>query len=139
VPNGNLDALQLNLFFRRIGEVGGREVERLGGPYSRHLGPLLRKVVQELRGERASSEVRSAIDRAVAADGGDQMLRYLQPEIEFFLALSQGEAEEGDKKALGAAKTIKESMEKWLGRFLAPWVKRLLEVLNEILSLLKGG
>ena len=126
---GNLDS-----FFKAIGEVGGRRAIALGEPYQ-PLRTLLDEVVQVLRDPLNADGIKAAIRSAVSANG-DLMLRHLQREINFFLALAESEMR--DERSLGAAKTIKESVEKFLGP-PPRWLKSLLEILNELLSLLKGG
>jgi hypothetical protein len=130
----------LDDFFKRIGEVGEDLLrQRRHKAYSSHLKPLLEEVLKNVRAEDRASELRHALFLAASADS-EPMLHYFTREVRFYLDLTAKEDSGGkDEKTLDAAKTIKESLEKWLKRFLTPRIKNLLAILNEILSLLKGG
>ena len=75
------------------------------------------------------------------------MLIFLGREMQFFDRLVASLQLEGEQQndskdvsgALGTAKTIKDSVEKWLKKRLPMRWTNLLTMLNELLSILKGG
>lgn len=68
-------------------------------------------------------------------------LRLLQRELQFFIA-RKGEYEEGGKEddldALDAGQTIKDSAEDLIKK-LPRWLRHLLKILNELISIIRGG
>jgi hypothetical protein len=94
-----------------------------------------------------ANEASIKLDGPENDDEASQMLIFLGREMQFFdrlvtsLRLEDQQQNESNDigEALGTAKTIKESVEKWLGKRLSkPWTN-LLTILNELLSILKGG
>lgn len=68
-------------------------------------------------------------------------LQLLQRELQFFVAW-KGEYEEGGKEddldALDAGQTIKDSAEDLIKK-LPRWLRHLLKILNELISIIRGG
>ncbi len=117
--------------------VTSRRLDRRGGAYSE-----LQAVLQESQ-RMLSSE--SALDAAAAAFSAQAELypqagKLLLRELRFFrnLIANADASGEDDEEAVAAGKTIKDSFEKYLDKLPEKW-KKILDVLNEILSLAKGG
>jgi hypothetical protein len=135
------------IFLENIENLGKWKIQQRGGPFVEELQPLFADVMAKL----LSNEGGVAIGQAVASQDEDdderEMLVYLAHEMHFFDRLVTSlklEAEQPDDgsgvgEALGTAKTIKESIEKWLKKRLSKRWTNVLTILNELLSILKGG
>lgn len=116
-----------------------RKLDRRENAYQA-LKPLLADVIAQLETDRAINEMRRALNDAQGRDN-ELMREFFLSELKFFNDLvGEGGDTSGDDEAISAAKTIKESIEDWLGdKRKARWWKQLLKVLNELLSLIRGG
>ena len=115
------------------------EYKALGGP--------LNGVIDSLLKDDAMVAVGHAVDTENRSTDGEQITTFLGNELQFFnsLVTSYDDAmntrqlsEAAADEALGAGKTIKESLEGLL-ESLPKWIKRILKVLNELLSLIRKG
>ena len=114
-------------------------------PYTKHLVPLVEDVIKDLR--QAEEDVKKAVLSELDSEDNGNAIEYLDREFDFFnaqvksLPMSHnGEllASDDVDDAIGAGKTIKDSFEKLLRKLPEKW-KRRLKILNELLSLVKGG
>ena len=134
-------------FLVNVESVGTWKIQQRGGAFVQELLPLFIEVLSELRSDPAGAAVREAIILQQEEDQGSQMLTYLAREMHFFdrliasYGLEAGAQVDGNSvnEGLGSAKTIKESVEKWIGKRLPKRWTTVLEILNELLSLIKGG
>ena len=103
------------------------------------LEQLLRETIAALQEDDALTQIELAADRTYKSAPKAAML--LQKEFSYITEKSLGrvvsDAAEGDE-ALEDAKTGKDSLEDIL-EDIPGWLKKLLKVLNEILSLISGG
>lgn len=148
-----------NLFLQNLRVVGHQVLSHPNrNPiYMERLGPLLEDVIMELGSDLINESIRAAV-AASQYDRDDKTLDYLTRELQFFNALAnvpttvrRNEAnrpgsertnqskDATEEDVLGAGKTIKDSIEKWLKKRLPGRVKNLFATLNELLSLIKGG
>lgn len=108
---------------------------------------LVNDVIDELQSDDAMEAVRNAVKTADRNPDNKKVNAFLERELKFFnsliaesrnydtkITLSEVETDE----ALGAGKTIKDSFEEQIEK-LPDWIKKILKVLNEILSILRGG
>jgi hypothetical protein len=110
------------------------------------LTSLLRNVISELQGDGAVKAMEHAIGTAERNDDDRKIVGFLEDELKFFNNLvvsSRDDAggltlnAEATKDALGSGETVKDSIE---GFFELPrWLKKILKVLNELLSIIRGG
>ncbi|MGO9175732.1 MAG: hypothetical protein ACLP9S_15805 [Syntrophales bacterium] len=147
----------LDKFFENIGKVAKWKLNQRSNAYKADLGPMLNDVIKNLRSEKAISEITQVVATAIK-NGDNEMMEYLTIELKFFDHLVQeneteltflnnlvkeneGIDKDGDteNEAIGAGKTIKDSIDEWLKKLLPPWLRKLLNILNELLSLIKGG
>lgn len=122
---------------------------RLADPDRVHyegLSAPLGKVINDLQAVEALAAVTFAVDTAERNDDDRNLLGLVTDEIRFFNSLVKSSRDYQDQltmdkghtvEALGAGKTIKDSVEKLFE--LPRWLKRLLEILNELLSIIRGG
>ena len=113
--------------------------------YRENLIPLLEEIVNDLKEDNGC--LRTALQEEIDEDGtSESVLLYLRKEFTFFKELieqiknDQGDDndDDGTDDAIDAGKTIKESFEKLIKKLPKRW-KKILNVLNEILNLLKKG
>jgi hypothetical protein len=111
------------------------------------LDDLLDRVIDSLLKDDAMTAVRQAVDTENRSTDGEQITTFLGNELQFFNSLvksydaamnSTQLSESAADEALGAGKTIKESLEGLL-ESLPKWIKKILKVLNELLSLIGKG
>lgn len=134
-------------FLVNVEKLGTWKIRRRGGAYVKELQPLFSEVISELLSDAAGAAVRQAITLQQEEDEGSQMVIHLSREMLFFDHLVESLKLEGEQQAdgtgvneaLGTAKTIKESIEKWLKKRLSKRWTNLLTILNELLSIIKGG
>jgi hypothetical protein len=144
-------------FLVNLDRVASVRLARRDRVYRQELQPLLREVVDELGSDEGLDAIREELDRQQSDD--IVMRDRLRRELHFFNQLSpslldsaqyqsQGYRGTGESSmpssdkalgdAIGAGQTIKDSLESWLSRLPDKW-KKGLKVLNEILSIAKGG
>lgn len=138
---------QLHDYFNDIKIIAAWKLGRLKlqSPAYEKLMPLFNKIINNLISKNAREEFCNAIRQ----EDDSEIIGYLKVELQFFHKLVEEfeseiegkEKEDKGNKALGAAKTIKDSLEKWLKDWLEkhPWFKKLLDILNELLSIIKSG
>lgn len=135
------------LFISNLKKVCQQKIRQRGGVYGEWLGPLLNDVIRDIATDRAQQEVSQAIKSARAEERGAALVGYLTRELRFFNDLvkgfelnhvgePRGNADSIDE-ALVAGQTIKESIEDFLKK-LPGWLKKLLKVLNELMSIITG-
>ena len=119
---------QLYLFLGNIEKVATLKLRRRSDVYKAELGPMLNEIIGNLQSNEACSEINGSV--AAARENGDiEMMNYLAKELQFFNRLvegfkSEGENEDTENDAIGAGKTIKDSIEEWLKKWLTPrWKK----------------
>jgi hypothetical protein len=133
-------------FLVNVEKLGTWKIRQRGGAFVDELQPLFAEVISELRSDSGGA----AFSEAVTLQDEDderEMLIYLAREMHFFDRLVTSLKLEGDQpdegsgvgEALGTARTIKESVEKWLKKRLSKRWTNFLTILNELLSILKGG
>ena len=113
----------------------------------RSLQGIVDDVIDKLKHPDACKAVIHAIDTANRNPDNQVVNGLLEREIKFFnelIANSRGYGgeismtEEEVNDGLGAGETIKDSFEDLLDN-LPEWVKKLLRILNELLSIIRGG
>jgi len=113
--------------------------------YQNTLIPLLEEIVKDLKEDNGC--LRTALQKEIDEDGtSESVLLYLRKEFTFFQELIEqvkndqddDNDDDGTDDAIDAGKTIKESFEKLIKKPPKRW-KKILNVLNEILNLLKKG
>lgn len=134
-------------FLGNVERLGTRKIQQRGGAFVGELRPLFAEVIGELQSDAGGAAFREAVTLQENDDEASQMLIFLGREMQFFdrlvSSLRLEDEQQNDSndigEALGTAKTIKESVEKWLGKRLSRRWTNLLTILNELLSILKGG
>lgn len=137
--------------------------------FESHFAPLLRDVFARLQSPTAMDAMRDAVREELFEVESVEAIEMLSRECAFFVewrglaeqrgmgarvgALAVAGAYQGDSSddigdeaegdedggdAVGAGKTIKDSAEGLINK-LPKWFRRLLKVLNELLSILRGG
>lgn len=151
------------------GEATRALARRKHAAFRNHLAPLLNDVFVRLLSDDALDAVREAVRDELTDEDSVEAIELLCRELRFYTewrGLSQqratesrveeyavagdygdvlpddapvddGADEEGDD-AVGAGKTIKDSAEELIKK-LPKWLRRLLQVLNELLSIVRGG
>ena len=124
-------------FVVNLGEVTNERFAELGSPYVDHLSPTLRSVVEAM--ESRQEEIREMVEAELQEPETAEGLELLYSEFQFFNALA--EKGEDTKVILDAGRTIKGSFEAWFEKKPKgkTFWKRLLKILNELLSLAKGA
>jgi len=103
-------------------------------------GDLLHKVIKEIVSERGMRYMKKAVRFKIR--GNIQHINYLSSEMEIFNNIVQNNRNANLKvedidKGLETGKTIKDSIE---GLFKIPvWLKKTLDILNELLSIIRGA
>ena len=136
-----------NKFIQNLNIVCEKKISERDDSKFKELESIVTDVINEISSERAQTTIQQATeDRALSHD--DKVaIGFLVCEMKFFNGFFQ-EGQQGYGKssivlslktdeALGAGKTIKDSVEKVIK--LPQWLKKLLSVLNELLSLIRGG
>ena len=132
--------------------------------FRKHLEPLLTRVFNRLRSEEGINSLRIAVAAELEDPAIVEALSLLHQEMEFYVAwqgvptgqdvdyrgvsgaryydlgdASQtAESDNATDDAIGAGKTIKDSAEKLITKLPRP-LQYILKILNEILSILRGG
>lgn len=113
--------------------------------YRKNLIPLLEEIVKDLKEDNRC--LRTTLQEEIDEDKtSESVLRYLRKEFTFFEKLieqvkkdqDEDNDDDGTDDAIDAGKTIKDSFEKLIKKLPERW-KKILNVLNEILNLLKKG
>ena len=134
-------------FLKNLNQLGGYRLQLRDQAEYQELDDLLNRVIKALMSGEAMSAVQHAVDTTNRSSDGDQLTTFLGDELKFFNNLITGYgaamgnktlSEEDADEALGAGKTIKESFEHLLDD-LPGWIKKILKVLNELLSLIGKG
>jgi hypothetical protein len=98
------------------------------------LNGILKRIIEALDKE-AQNAIREATEAWLDNDNNNLILEALTAELRFFNDLVDNEGA-GSGEAPDAAATVKESFEEVLNQ-LPEWIKKLLKILNEILSLVR--
>lgn len=134
-------------FLRNLHRLASYRLSLRERAEDKRLSDLLDRVIESLLKEDAMSAVAHAVDTENRSTDGQQITTFLGDELRFFndlvtsydTAMGKTELSESDAdEALGAGKTIKESLEDLL-ESLPKWIKKILKVLNELLSLIGKG
>jgi hypothetical protein len=133
-------------FLENLEELCRHRLRQPGRENYEELTSLLRNVISELQSDDAAKAMEYAIITAERNDDDKKIVGFLEDELKFFNNLvvsSRDDAGgltlnvEATKDALGSGETVKDSIE---GFFELPrWLKKILKVLNELLSIIRGG
>ena len=125
-------------FIDNLAFVCERKVKEKGDRNYLPLLELLGQVITDIKSDQGQNEISSVI--AELSEEDEKIATYLIQEMSFFNNLVRntngGSDSDGLDKSIGAGQTIKDSIE---GLFKIPeWLKKILKVLNELLSIVKG-
>lgn len=123
----------LDKFFKSIEKIAISVLIERSVVY-KELEAMLNDIIKNLRSDATRSEISTSVTNAIK-NGDNEMMKYLSREIKFFDKLIEVK-DIGHRIKLDAAKTIKDSIEEWLGKSLPPIVITWFKILNEILSLI---
>ena len=113
-------------FLGNVEKVGTWKIQQRGGVFVNELKPLFTEVMASFGQMLMGAASRQAVTLEENDDDASQMLTFLSREMQFFDRLVSPLRLEGEpqndsndvSEALGTAKTIKESVEKWLKKRL---------------------
>ena len=122
-------------FFNAIKKAGNSEIEK-GDKTLRKLKSPFEQVIDIIVEKNTTKYIDKEINRLRAEDHGDVMINALFAEMDFVVSLVES-SKKPAKETIAAGQTVKGSIE---SLFDPPrWVKKILKVLNELLSLIRGG
>lgn len=133
-------------FLENLEELCRHRLRQPGRENYEELTSLLRNVIAELQSDDAAKAIDYAIVTAGRNDDDKRIVGFLEDELRFFnnlIVSSRNDAGdltldvEATKDALGSGETVKDSIEDFFE--LPRWLKRILKVLNELLSIIRGG
>lgn len=134
-------------FLENLEELCRHRLRQPGRENYEELTPLLRNVISELQSDDATRAMENAIVTAERNDDDRRIVVFLEAELKFFnnLVVSSHDDDAGGltlnaeetKDALGSGETVKDSIEEFFE--LPRWLKKILKVLNELLSIIRGG
>jgi hypothetical protein len=133
-------------FLKNLGDLCRHRLKEPDRQHYEGLNAPLRKVINDLQGSEAEAAVSFAIATAHRNTDDSELLGLVEDEMKFFNSLMTSSRDPQDRltidkeqatTALAAGKTIKDSIEKLFE--LPRWLKRLLDILNELLSIIRGG
>jgi hypothetical protein len=104
------------------------------------LGNLFDDVIDRLKKQDVTDELQQAVSIAATTKNEDVIPEYLENELKYFNTLAQGPPAplgDGVDNALEAGGTVKDSIEELFD--LPKWLEKVLKVLNELLSLIRGS
>ena len=134
IPQNEDFIMKWNDFFKAIEKAGLSKITNGGGRLEK-LKPPFTHVINIITEENTTEHIGKEINRLRAEDNGDIMIAALFAEMGFVVSLES--SNESEEKTLAAGQTVKESIE---SLFDPPrWLKKILKVLNELLSLVRGG
>jgi len=134
IPQNNDFINKWNDFFKAIEKAGLSKITNSEGRLKK-LKPPFTHVINIITGENTTKHIDKEINRLRAEDNGDIMIASLFAEMDFVVSLES--SNESKEKTLAAGQTVKESIE---SLFDPPrWLKKILKVLNELLSLVRGS
>jgi len=107
---------------------------KLSPEASKQLNRLLGKIQREITSRRALTGMNEAVTSETLNPDDHKIIGYLVHEMELFKTISK---DSKDGSAVSTGKSIKDSVEKLVK--LPKWLKKLLGVLNELLSIVQGG
>jgi hypothetical protein len=126
-------------FLENIHALGKRKFRRRP---STTLEGLFDDVIKALQGQDVTDEIAHAlIVEKRNPDDARIVDDYLAREMKYFNEIAEANIAEGEdahpEGPLEAGQTVKESIEELV--HLPEWVKKILKILNELLSLIRGG
>lgn len=133
-------------FLENLEDLCRHRLRQPGREDYEELTSLLRNVISELQSDDAAKAMEYAIVTAERNDDDNKIVGFLEDELKFFnnlIGSSRDDAGdltlnvEATKDALGAGETVKDSIEDFFE--LPRWLKKILKVLNELLSIIRGG
>ena len=133
-------------FLENLEDLCRHRLRQPGREDYEELTSLLRNVISELQSDDAAKAMEYAIVTAERSDDDNKIVGFLEDELKFFnnlIGSSRDDAGdltlnvEATKDALGAGETVKDSIEDFFE--LPRWLKKILKVLNELLSIIRGG
>jgi hypothetical protein len=145
--------------------VGRRQLRRNESqPFRQSFLPIYNKVFDSLRSRRSLDSIEAAVEAAVKDAASTEAIAFLMDELEAYNdwwgptvaadpvyqvdrndhsleAIQKADTSRKDETAHGvsAGKTIKDSLESLLGKWLKGPVRKALGIVNELLSIIRGG
>ena len=121
-------------FFEILEEKLNVASKEISGKGKEELIELIAQTFEIVRSERFNAGLKSAVKRTMVAGEATESLTLLNLEITFYNTRYE-EDSYGGEEAIDNGKTVKDSIEDLIK--LPEWIKKVLKVLNEILSIVK--
>lgn len=119
--------------------VGRRRLQEHGDEeFKQSFTDLYDDVFREIRSKESISALQTAVAAALEEAGNEVPIGFLMQEMDAYQHW-QETSSSAAPHAVEVGKTIKDSCESVLGKFLTNRVRKVLGVVNELLSIVRGG